>query len=66
MRSPSLCSVFSDTQRRVMVPRIYLEPQQSRVLQTLKATALDASRGRMSKTHLFKLHCRLKGFEHKP
>lgn len=30
------------------------------------ATVLDASWDRMSKAHLFKLHCRLKGFEHKP
>lgn len=66
MRSLSLRSIFSDTQRRVMVPRIYWESQQSRVQQTLKATVLDAFQGRMSKAQLFKLHCRLEVFEHKP
>lgn len=30
MRSHSLSSIFSAIQRRVMVPRIYLESQQSR------------------------------------
>lgn len=61
-----MCSIFLAIQRRLMVSRIYPESQQSRGLQTLQATVLDASWDRMSKAYLFKLDCRLKGFEHKP